>query len=193
VSSAGTRSSSTRRYLILGASTARFSFVSPQGREGTVRRKDASFRRLWRRSEVAFQPRCESDHARRRGRQRQPTTAVAVSIRVKLRAARIPLALGFASPAGPPVAAYRCRAAKTFQRGEEVTIAPVAHGAVVSSTGRLTCISRGAASIRAGTILAASGVSWTVFAQQGGTLFVWHAPSIQESSRIEAISLPSIC
>jgi hypothetical protein len=83
--------------------------------------------------------------------------------------------------------------AQTFQRGQEVTIAPVAHGVVVSSTDRLTCISAGAASIRASTALTASSISWTVFARQAGTLFLWTAPSTQESSRIEAIAVPSIC
>jgi hypothetical protein len=90
-------------------------------------------------------------------------------------------------------APFESTLAKTFQRGQEVTIAPVAHGVVVSSTGRLTCISHGAASIRASTTFATSSISSSVFARQGGTLFVWNAPPIQESSRIEAIAIPSVC
>jgi hypothetical protein len=95
-------------------------------------------------------------------------------------------------PEGLP-APLETAAAKTYQSGEGLSIAPVEHGVVFSSTGRLTCISSGVPSIRTSTPLAASSGSWTVFGRQGRTLFLWNAASIRESSRIEAITTPSIC
>jgi hypothetical protein len=95
-------------------------------------------------------------------------------------------------PASLPVA-LESALATTLENGDEVTTAPLKHGAVVGSAGRLTCISQDASSIRASTALAPHGASWHVFAQRGETLFAWDVPSIEGSSRIEAIAAPSVC
>jgi hypothetical protein len=83
--------------------------------------------------------------------------------------------------------------ATSLRKGEDVTTAPVDHGIVVGSAGRLTCTSPRATSVRVSTALAPGSVSWDVFAHQGTTLFAWSVSSTGDSSLIEAIVAPSLC
>jgi hypothetical protein len=83
--------------------------------------------------------------------------------------------------------------ARTFERGDDVTMAPDDHGAVFGSPGRLTCVSSGANSPLAITALAPEGDSWEVFGQRGATLFAWDSSASPESPRIDAITAPPIC